>query len=82
MAPPPASPPPSDLDALRKRMEALAPDLPKRLRQCAEWTLAHPERVAVSTVAQAAAAAGVPPSAFVRFCQTLVYAGFSELQSV
>lgn len=82
MAPPPASPPPSDLDALRKRMDALAPDLPKRLRQCAEWTLAHPERVAVSTVAQAAAAAGVPPSAFVRFCQTLGYAGFSELQSV
>lgn len=78
-----ASPlPPADLEALQKRVAALAPDLPKRLRQCAEWTLANADRVAVSTVAQIAASAGAPPSAYVRFCQALGYSGFSEFQSV
>ncbi|MDD2867425.1 MurR/RpiR family transcriptional regulator [Neomegalonema sp.] len=85
MASPHSSPspaPPADLEALQRRIAALAPDLPKRLRQCAEWALAHPDRVAVSTVAQLAAGAEAPPSAFVRFCQALGYAGFSDFQTI
>lgn len=73
---------PATLDELQRRIAALAPDLPKRLRQCAEWTLAHPERVAVSTVAQIAEAAEAPASAFVRFCQALGFTGFSDFQAV
>lgn len=54
--------------------------LPRRLRQCADLVAASPERIAVSTVAELADAAGVPPSAFVRFCQVLGFSGFSQMQ--
>ncbi len=54
--------------------------LPKRLRQCADYVAANSDRIAVSTVAELAAGADVPPSALMRFCQILGFSGFSEMQ--
>ncbi|MBL8584142.1 MAG: MurR/RpiR family transcriptional regulator [Rhizobiaceae bacterium] len=56
--------------------------LPKRLKQCAEYVAANPAVVAVSTVAELAAGAQVPPSAFMRFCQEMGFSGFSEMQKL
>jgi DNA-binding MurR/RpiR family transcriptional regulator len=68
------------MDELQARLLALDDTLPKRLRQCADFVAESPERIAVSTVAELAAEAGVQPSAFVRFCQLLGFSGFSEMQ--
>lgn len=72
--------PPGDLAALDDRLAALAGRLPRRLQQCADHLAAHPDTIALSTVAEVARAAGVPPSAFMRFCQVLGFSGFAELQ--
>lgn len=71
---------PASVAAFRARVSAAADALPRRLRQCAEHVLAHDERIAVSTVAEMAAGAGAPPSAFMRFCQAMGFSGYSELQ--
>lgn len=65
-------------EILRQRGNAL----PKRLKQCAEYLGANPGTVAVSTVAELAAGAQVPPSAFMRFCQEMGFSGFSEMQKL
>lgn len=75
-----ASAAPATMDAFEARLQEVADDLPKRLKQCAEFVAENPERIAVSTVAELATAAGVQPSAFVRFCQILGFSGFSEMQ--
>jgi DNA-binding MurR/RpiR family transcriptional regulator len=54
--------------------------LPRRLRQCADYIAANTDRIAVSTVAELATGADVPPSAVMRFCQILGFSGFSEMQ--
>ena len=72
--------PPIDLAALNERLASLSGQLPRRLQQCADHLLAHPDTIALSTVAQVAQAAGVPPSAFMRFCQVLGFSGYAELQ--
>jgi DNA-binding MurR/RpiR family transcriptional regulator len=54
--------------------------MPRRLRQCADYIAANRDRIAVSTVAELAAGADVPPSALMRFCQILGFSGFSEMQ--
>ncbi len=64
------------------RLAHLSLGLPKRLRQCADYVAAHPEKIAVSTVADLSRAAGVQPSAFVRFCQMLGFSGYSEMQAL
>lgn len=74
------SPPPDDLAALQDRLMGLAGRLPRRLQQCADHLAAHPDTIALSTVAEVARAAGVPPSAFMRFCQVLGFSGYAELQ--
>jgi DNA-binding MurR/RpiR family transcriptional regulator len=71
---------PRTMDAMQSRLLSLDDTLPKRLRQCADFVAGNPERIAVSTVAELAAEAGVQPSAFVRFCQLLGFSGFSEMQ--
>lgn len=71
---------PATMEAFEARLQEVAEDLPKRLKQCAEFVAENPERIAVSTVAELATAAGVQPSAFVRFCQNLGFSGFSEMQ--
>ncbi|WP_343078956.1 MurR/RpiR family transcriptional regulator [Ostreiculturibacter nitratireducens] len=78
-----ANPPvaaPDTIDAFEARLVEVTPSLPKRLRQCADYIAANTDRIAVSTVAELAAGAGVPPSALMRFCQIIGFSGFSEMQ--
>lgn len=71
---------PDTIDAFFARLAERSPGFPKRLRQCADFVAANPDRVAVSTVAELSAEAGVQPSAFMRFCQELGFSGFSQMQ--
>ena len=72
--------PPTTPDEFRLRLAALAPTMPRRLRQCADYIATNTDRIAVSTVAELASGADVPPSALMRFCQILGFAGFSDMQ--
>ncbi len=71
---------PASVEEFRARLSDVMDDLPRRLRQCAEYIAANTDRIAVSTVAELAAGADVPPSAVMRFCQILGFSGFSEMQ--
>ena len=71
---------PASVEEFRARLSEVMDDLPRRLRQCAEYIAANTDRIAVSTVAELAAGADVPPSAVMRFCQILGFSGFSEMQ--
>jgi DNA-binding MurR/RpiR family transcriptional regulator len=75
-----ATPAPETLEALFRLLGERAGAMPKRLRQCADFIAENPDRVAVSTVAELAAAAEVQPSALMRFCQELGFPGFSAMQ--
>lgn len=77
-----SNPAPTTVDEFRDRLAAVTPDLPKRLRQCAEFIGAQSDRIAVSTVAELATGAGVPPSALMRFCQIMGFSGYSEMQKL
>lgn len=69
--------PPATADEVREQTLKVMATLPKRLRQCADYMLTHPEKIAVSTVAELDAGAGVQPSALMRFCQVVGFSGFS-----
>ncbi|WP_274426919.1 MurR/RpiR family transcriptional regulator [Chelativorans sp. YIM 93263] len=71
---------PASIEQLLDRMLQISDDLPKRLKQCADYVATNPDRVAVSTVAEMAEGAGVQPSAFMRFCQVLGFSGYSQMQ--
>ncbi len=71
---------PASIEEFRTRLTQVSDGLPKRLRQCADFVARNPERIAVSTVAELAEAAGVQPSAFMRFCQIMGFSGFSQMQ--
>src|SRR5690606_18549988 len=71
---------PASVDEFQERLVQIADTLPKRLRQCADFVPHNTDKIAVSTVAELAAAAGVQPSAFMRFCQLLGFTGFSDMQ--
>ena len=73
---------PGGYDELRRLVGARYPELSARLRQIAEYALAHPNDIALETVAVVAVRAGVQPSALVRFAQAMGYDGFSEMQRV
>lgn len=73
---------PATIDEFRDRLINVSDSLPKRLRQCADYLAMNTDKIAVSTVADLALAAGVQPSAFMRFCQLLGFSGFSELQKL
>ena len=79
-----ATPPlaPTTVEEFRERLALITDDLPRRLRQCADYIAANTDRIAVSTVADLAAGADVPPSALMRFCQILGFSGFSEMQKL
>ena len=72
--------PPASVEEFRARLTDILDDLPRRLRQCADFIAANTDRIAVSTVAELATGADVPPSAVMRFCQSLGFSGFSEMQ--
>lgn len=73
---------PATLDEFFEKLRSANSSLPKRLRQCAEYVAANPDRLAVSTVAELAESAGVQPSAFMRFCQEMGFSGFSQMQKL
>ncbi|MES2144493.1 MAG: MurR/RpiR family transcriptional regulator [Pseudomonadota bacterium] len=76
----PAPDPPTTIAEFRARLATVNDRLPRRLQACAAHVAANMDRIAVSTVAELSARAGVAPSAFMRFCQILGFSGFSEMQ--
>jgi DNA-binding MurR/RpiR family transcriptional regulator len=76
----PAEQAPVSIEEFQARLVQLSEKLPKRLLQCADFVALNTDRIAVSTVAELSAAAGVQPSAFMRFCQLMGFSGFSEMQ--
>jgi len=74
--------PPENISELLARLDRMSAAMPKRLRQCAEYLRANINLVAVTTVADMSSAAGVAPSAFMRFCQALGFSGYSEMQAL
>ena len=73
---------PNDFAAFQAALSARIGTMPKRLRQCASYVIEHPEQLAFATVAQISEAAGVQPSAFMRFCQVMGFSGYSEMQKL
>ena len=69
------------LESLRARILARRDSLPARLRQVADFALAHGEDIAFGTTASLAVAAGVQPSTLVRFARSMGFEGFSALQA-
>lgn len=73
---------PDTIEAFHAQIAQTVAQMPRRLRQCAEYFAANSDRIAVSTVAELAAGADVPPSAVMRFCQVIGFSGFSEMQKL
>ncbi|MDP3197936.1 MurR/RpiR family transcriptional regulator [Tabrizicola sp.] len=71
---------PQSVEDFRDRLHTLNGQLPRRLQQCADHVATHLDRIALSTVAQVAQGAGVPPSAVMRFCQIMGFTGYAEMQ--
>ncbi len=71
---------PATLSEFQARLQDLSGHLPKRLMQCADFIARNTDRIACSTVADLAGAAGVQPSAVIRFCQLMGFSGFSDMQ--
>jgi DNA-binding MurR/RpiR family transcriptional regulator len=69
-------------DELARRITDAYPELPGRLQGIARYVLGNPDAMALSTVAEIAREAQVPPSAVIRFANALGYSGFTELQRV
>lgn len=73
---------PESVSELLERLDAQMEDLPKRLRQCADFTRRHLHLIAVSTVSEMAQAADVAPSVYMRFCQAVGFSGYSQMQNL
>ncbi|MGR3291762.1 MAG: MurR/RpiR family transcriptional regulator [Paracoccaceae bacterium] len=71
---------PVTAEEFQKRLMDITNYSPKRIRQCADYVAQNTDRIAVSTVAELSKAAGVQPSAFMRFCRLMGYSGYSEMQ--
>lgn len=71
---------PQTVEAFRERLSGLNGQLPRRLQQCADHVALNLDSIALSTVAQVAQGAGVPPSAMMRFCQIMGFSGYAEMQ--
>lgn len=75
-------PAPTSIEGFHQRLKDVSPSLPARMKQCADYLASHADRIAVATVAELAAAAGVQPSAMMRFCQVMGFGGFSDMQKL
>ncbi len=75
-------PAPPSFDELKLEIARRQSDLPRRLRQIAEFVVRNPNEIALGTVAAIAGHAGVQPSSVVRFANAFGYQGFSGLQRV
>ncbi|ESY76908.1 MAG: MurR/RpiR family transcriptional regulator [Mesorhizobium sp.] len=73
---------PRTYEELRAVLSSGTVHFPKRLRQVAIFLWQHPSDVALGTIAQVAAQAGVQPSTLVRFAQIFGYSGFSDFQGL
>jgi DNA-binding MurR/RpiR family transcriptional regulator len=71
---------PASMEEFQLRLVEVSGSLPKRLKQCADYVALNTDRIAISTVAELSAAAGVQPSAFMRFCQLMGFSGYSQMQ--
>lgn len=69
-------------ESLARAIAESYPALPNRLQGIARFALDHPDQMALSTVAEIARSAGVPPSAVIRFANALGFEGFLALQRV
>ncbi|MEO8155415.1 MAG: MurR/RpiR family transcriptional regulator [Rhizobacter sp.] len=69
-------------DDLKAAISRAYPKLPKQLQLIARFSLDKPNELALGTVAAVAEAAGVQPSALIRFANALEFGGFSEMQQV
>ncbi len=67
---------------LKHAISRVYPTLPKQLQLIARFALDKPNELALGTVAVVAEAAGVQPSALIRFSNALEFGGFSEMQQV
>lgn len=79
---PPDTRPPATLADLRDRLESEYPTLSRRLKEVAVHVREHPESVALDTLAEIAAKAGVHASTLVRFASHFGFPGFSDLQKL
>lgn len=73
---------PTRVEDFIEKISLRSNELPRRLRQCADYVFQNPDQIAFSTVAELSEAAGVQPSAFMRFCQVMGFAGYSEMQKL
>ncbi|MEP7329358.1 MAG: MurR/RpiR family transcriptional regulator [Betaproteobacteria bacterium] len=69
-------------DDLAQTITESYPQLPNRLQGIARFALGNPDAMALSTVAEIAREAAVPPSAVIRFANALGYPGFTDLQRI
>ena len=74
--------PASVSDLLTRLDPEVVEQLPKRLKQCADFSRLHLHLIAVSTVSEMAEACGVAPSVYMRFCQALGFSGYTEMQNL
>lgn len=72
--------PASSFQEFTDAVSAAYPGLSPQQRLIAQYVLEHPDELALGTAATVAEAAGVQPSALVRFANTMQLSGFSELQ--
>ena len=73
---------PGNVTELMEKLDASADGLPRRLKQCADFTRRHLHLIAVSTVSEMAKACDVAPSVYMRFCQALGFSGYAEMQTL
>ena len=74
--------PAANYDELKTAISARYPTMSRQLQAIARFALERPNDLALGTVAVTAEAAGVQPSAMVRFANALGYDGFSQMQQV
>lgn len=72
----------TDFEDFAAAVSQAFPRLSPQQQVIAQYVMEHPDDFALGTAATVAEAAGVQPSALVRFANALDYAGFSDLQQV
>jgi DNA-binding MurR/RpiR family transcriptional regulator len=71
---------PENFEALQGLIAGRYDGLSRRLQDVAQYALAHPDDVALETIAVIAGRARVPPSSLIRFAKALGFEGFTEMQ--
>ena len=69
-----------DFTDLEDRIAGAVEELSPQLRRAARGLLAHPDRVAVQTIRETAAQAGVTPATLVRLAKSLKFSGYPALK--